>query len=74
MKRLSKRGVESRVSFWPLHRQTFLQTPRIERGKYPVSDRLGRSGLSLPSGNGITEEMVHFAADCLRSAVREEFR
>jgi perosamine synthetase len=64
---LSRRGVDSRVAFWPLHRQPFAPTASWHAGRFPASDRMGRSGLNLPSGNGISEAMVWDVATILRS-------
>ncbi|HEX9341902.1 MAG TPA: DegT/DnrJ/EryC1/StrS family aminotransferase [Thermoplasmata archaeon] len=70
-RRLAASGVESRVSFWPLHRQPFLRAGRGARGRFPVTDDLARRGLSLPSGNGITEAMAATAAEAMRQALRD---
>jgi perosamine synthetase len=68
---LRRLGVESRVGFWPLHRQPFCRRYREGGRTWPVSDRLGSETLSLPSGNGISEAQVRIAAGALRTALRE---
>jgi perosamine synthetase len=67
---LARRGIGSRVAFWPMHRQPF--APPKYRGShgFPVSDRIGRQGLSLPFGNGITLESVGTVAAAVRDALR----
>ncbi len=67
---LARRGISTRVAFWPLHRQPFGPRLNGSRGAFPVSDRLGQSGLTLPFGNGISEETIRAVADAVRSVVR----
>ncbi|MBI3550098.1 MAG: DegT/DnrJ/EryC1/StrS family aminotransferase [Elusimicrobia bacterium] len=55
--RLLERGVETRPFFKPMRRQR----PVVERfgaskAKHPVTDRIARQGLYLPSGTGLTNE------------------
>jgi perosamine synthetase len=69
MRRLRRKGVESRVAFWPLHRQPFAPSRPARASDCPNADRLGRCGLSLPSGNGISLAMVRHAARAVREAL-----
>jgi perosamine synthetase len=67
--RLARRGIETRPFFLGMHRQPAL----LRRGFFaaehcPVTDRLSRYGLYLPSGLALTEEQL--VAVC--SAVRAE--
>ncbi len=71
MRLLEALGVETRVGFWPLHRQKFLTVYAGRRERFPVSTALGLRALSLPSGNGITQAMIRYAARAVRSAVSE---
>jgi perosamine synthetase len=67
-RRLARQGIASRVAFWPMHRQPF--APQAQRGRpFPVSDRIGEEGLSLPSGNGIPLETVRHVAEAVRAAL-----
>lgn len=57
--RLADRGVETRPFFLGLHEQRAL----LERGlfageSYPVTEKIARQGLYLPSGLGLTEEQI----------------
>jgi perosamine synthetase len=70
MRALARRGVESRVGFWPLHRQPFCRKFVPRSARFPVSDALGRETLSLPSGNGTRTEDVEYAAQALRDILR----
>ena len=74
IRRLASEGIESRVAFWPLHRQAFLRKGKGAKGRFPIADDLSRRGLSLPSGNGITETMVAEAAQTLKRVLREDAR
>jgi perosamine synthetase len=67
MERLKQKMIDSRVAFWPLHKQPF--APRRYRGssQFRVSDRIGDTGVNLPSGNGITEEMVRHVGRVIRA-------
>jgi perosamine synthetase len=68
MQELIRCGIETRVCFWPLHLQPFLRQQYGRDGGLVVSTAAGKSGLNLPSGNGITLEQVRMVAHQLRSA------
>ena len=69
---LAERGVDSRDFFCPLHLQPVYQGGNRRwpdlRGSFPVSERLGRRGLYLPSGYKVTpeiqKEVVNRLLDC----------
>lgn len=68
---LKLEGIETRPFFHPLHRQpVFLQScdPRFPEttGDYPVAERLGESGLYLPSGLSLTRDEVERVVAALR--------
>ena len=60
--RLKQAGVETRLTFKPLHSQPAYRRadPRMPdtTGHFPVSQRLGREGLCLPSGTGLTDDEI----------------
>ena len=73
MQRLLEQGIETRAFFYPLHRQPVYQDvsdPRFPdtSGHYPVSEKLSRSGLYLPSGLGLSKaqiaEVIQALLDC----------
>lgn len=74
MRKLAGRGVETRSFFIPMHQQPVFsgKNPRWPdlRGSYPVSERLGRCGLYLPSGLDLTEDDQAFVAEQLRACRR----
>ena len=65
--RLAERGVETRTFFVPMHLQPIYRD--MFRGqRYPVAERLGASGLYLPSGPGLTADDVVYVADAVRAS------
>lgn len=65
--RLLKAGVQSRPFFWPLHEQPVFQKMGLFAGeKYPVTERIARRGLYLPSGLGISETDIVTSAAALQ--------
>jgi perosamine synthetase len=64
---LRERGVDTRPFFYPLHQQPVLAKYSLDvQPSLPVSERLGRSGLYLPSFVGITDdEIAHCAISLL---------
>lgn len=55
--RLREHGIDSRPFFYPIHLQPAYSS-LYHGGIYPVSERLCKEGINLPSGNGLTEEQV----------------
>jgi len=74
MSALKERGVDSRSFFYPMSEQPAMRgdDPRFPdlRGHRPVSSDLGRRGLYLPSGLGLTADQVRFCAETLKSLTR----
>ncbi|MEW6429121.1 MAG: DegT/DnrJ/EryC1/StrS family aminotransferase [Thermodesulfobacteriota bacterium] len=56
-------GIGSRPFFWPMHQQPVFRAMGLFAGaSLPVAEMLGRRGLYLPSGLGISDpEIVHVA-------------
>jgi len=48
-------GIETRPFFYPAHTLPMYATGQ----SFPVAERLGASGINLPSGPGLTREQVH---------------
>ena len=64
---LAKDGVETRPVFHPLHHlPPYLQPD----GSYPVAERLGATGISLPTHLGLTEGDVTTVCDALGGRLR----
>ncbi len=66
-RRLAARGVETRTFFVPLHLQP-VHYHRFRGQRYPVAEALGRTGLYLPSGPGLTPEDIAYVADAIRAS------
>ena len=73
MEELLKHGIGTRSFFVPLHRQPvfrkntkrFGNFPNIN-GSYPVSDRLGKNGLYLPSTSSLPKEDISYIAETIK--------
>jgi perosamine synthetase len=69
-RRLKERGIDTRPFFKGMHEQP----PFHQRGlfcdlKFPVTERLSRRGLYLPSGVSLTEEQIRIVATAVRDAL-----
>jgi len=70
--RLRARGIDSRPFFVPMSQLPHLTSCRavgVEGSSCPVSERLSRRGLNLPSGVGLTDDQVRRAAEALLEAL-----
>ena len=69
--RLSEQGIETRPFFLGMHEQPVLQQRGLFEGEsYPVTERLARQGLYLPSGLGLTESQIERVCEAVREALR----
>lgn len=67
-RRLAQRGIETRPFFFGMHEQPVLRERGLFVGEtYPVTERLARQGLYLPSSIGLDEARI----DCICATVRE---
>ncbi len=68
--RLRDNGVETRPFFLGMHEQPVFQQMGLFRGEhYPVTERLARQGLYLPSGLALTEEQLEEVCAAVRKAL-----
>lgn len=67
--RLSRRGVETRPVFYPMHTLPPYREMGQEDGDFPVADRVARSGLSLPTWAGLQREDVVYVCEALRECI-----
>jgi len=61
MNKLKKQGIETRVMFLPMH----LQIPFKKyyfKTKFPISEKLSKTGFNLPSGNNLNDSQVENVA------------
>ena len=68
--KLTERGVETRPFFRGMHEQpVFRKRGWFKNESYPVTERLSRRGLYLPSGMALTEEQLAHVATAVREIV-----
>ncbi len=60
--RLAARGIETRTAFIPLHLQPIF-SDAWTGSSFPVAEDVGRRGLYLPSGIGLTPEDIAFVGE-----------
>ena len=71
MKKLYKKGIETRTFFWPMHEQPVLKKMGLAgKGRYPVAEAIARQGLYLPSGSGLKESEIHYICDVIQDIQR----
>jgi perosamine synthetase len=61
---LKRNGIETRRFFHPLHRQPIIPTVGI-REEFPMSTRISKRGMYLPSYIGMDSATIERVADCL---------
>jgi perosamine synthetase len=66
-RRLAADGIETRCFFVPIHIQPAYIGEHAGR-RYPVAERLGRTGLYLPSAPTLTEQEISIIAAAIRRA------
>jgi perosamine synthetase len=67
---LAARGVESRIYFPPIHLQPFyVDRYAYKPGDFPVTERLGATGLALPFSSVMTEDQVDYVCEILAEAL-----
>lgn len=70
--RLRQMGVGCRPFFWPMHEQpVFRRMGLFSSVSLPVSERLARRGLYLPSGLALTDAQVKSCVKVFKRAIRE---
>ena len=68
--RLKQRGIETRPFFLGLHEQpAFHQRGLFLEERYPVSERIARQGLYLPSGLALTAEQIAKVCDAVHEVL-----
>ena len=61
---LSKRGIETRTFFYPIHRQPYYASRYLGQ-RFDVADDLSKRGINLPSGAGLTHEEISYVSDSI---------
>lgn len=69
---LKEQGIDSRLLFAPMHSQPLLEQYGIkDTGKYPVTERLSKTGLYLPSSSSLTEEKIARICETVAGIVKK---
>lgn len=66
-RRLAARGIETRTFFVPIHLQPIYRA-RFPGQRFPVAEKLGSTGLYLPSGPLLSEGEIDYVAAEVRAA------
>lgn len=69
--RLAERGVETRPVFYPMHSLPPYRHMVQEDDVFPVAERIGRSGISLPTWAGLKREDVEYVCKNLLEVIAE---
>lgn len=70
--RLRAKGVDTRLFFWCMHEQPVFHDMGLFKGEtYPVSERIARRGLYIPSGTALSQNEISFVADQVISVLKE---
>ncbi len=69
---MSKRDIETRPFFWPLHLQKYLKNKRgFQKISLPISEKIGQNGLYIPIGSHINkskqEEIIKNLVDIIEN-------
>jgi perosamine synthetase len=70
--KLKARGVDTRPFFFPLHLQPLLK--KFDSGKQaalPVTERLAKQGIYLPSFIGIANDDIEYVVEQLHASINE---
>lgn len=71
MERLKSEGIDSRPFFTGMHLQPSLEKYGEQLENYEVSDWLGKNGLYLPSGSGLSIEEIKYICDKIKKILGE---
>lgn len=72
MKELGKRGIGTRPFFLGLHEQPALHALGLFKGEhYPVTERISRQGLYLPSGMALTEKQIDEVVAAIKDVIEK---
>lgn len=71
--KLTKKGIETRNFFWPLHKQPIFKRMGLFKDlKLPVSEYLGKNGFYLPSGVGLKKTEQNYIINSLKKIILNE--
>jgi perosamine synthetase len=72
VKRLTQRGIETRLSFPPVHTQPYIQQRLgYTDDRLPLTNQAWAGKIDIPAWPGMSDKQLHTVIDALRSAVAE---
>jgi perosamine synthetase len=66
--KLKENGIETRNFFYPLHEMPIYQ--KYANSTYPISSKISKQGLNLPSGVKLLEKDVRYIARKIKEIIR----
>ena len=73
IKKLLKKGIQTRKFFYPMHKQTIFKKMKIfnKKEKFPNADLLSKNGFYLPSGLALKNKEIDFVAKTLNKILKK---
>ena len=69
MKRLSEKGIESKIYFSPVHLQPYYRTLGFKEGLLPITENVAKEVLSLPLRPTLSDEDIKYIVDVIKEAM-----
>lgn len=66
MGKLMEKGIDTRTYFYSMHTQPALQKYVKKDQKFPISDKLSKSGFYIPSGLALTKEQMKYVVTAIK--------
>ncbi len=63
---LLKKGIQTRPFFYPMHLQPVFKKLRKKKDTFPVTERIAKCGLYLPSGLGLNEAQIREVVEAIK--------
>jgi len=73
IKKLLKKGIQTRKFFYPMHKQTIFKKMKIfkKKEKFPNADLLSKNGFYLPSGLALKNKEIDFVSRTLNKILKK---
>jgi len=73
IKKLLKKGIQTRKFFYPMHKQTIFKKMKIfkKKERFPNADLLSKNGFYLPSGLALKNKEIDFVAKTLNKILKK---
>tara|TARA_B100000886_G_C20421374_1_gene491772 strand:- start:1840 stop:2970 length:1131 start_codon:yes stop_codon:yes gene_type:complete len=69
---LKNKNVGTRPFFWPMHKQPIFEEMKIfDNESHPISEKIAKNGLYLPSGIGNTNDEIQYSAETLIDVLKK---